>query len=663
MSDAASAVGPAHHSTVSGIEHVLLPATSSVYCEGRDLPSSSASHPSSTSVLPGYSRLQAGAAHLPRKLGHQPPASTSPDFKRARFAESAVSTFDARLLRDACTVEEWSWVEVITDPAAFRSRVLAMDPAVAQHLRISPPRARFTDDQWRDLHAKRYVRRTHTAYFVCGVFAVWKSDGVHLRLIYNGVALNRLCRPPPPLRIVPYHIMLSTLLDPSITAYLAFDFQTWFVQLIVHPEVARYFATKGPRGELLVLEGVAMGWAWACTIAHTLTVAFARVVTREAGIPPDSLAAAFCIDNTIFGIRHGVCTPDHLYRAVQKVAARLNIKIKASATETGRSVDWLPYRLSLGPPAVATFKPSYVEKLTALERDAPSLSTSNPTLLNIWERSGLLIYSVYAAGLPYSRIRGELRWLAANAPLPSDQGAWSRPPVRPYPHGQHMATLARELQGYVIRPLPSPSLERTAAWYVADAAGPSDHHRSFAAYVLFLPRETILHVYPSQEDIDVAELRAQAEASKEVLACVPDASTAVGFSDSTVALSAVRRGFALWAPDQLSACLEAQRDQSLIRRVAWWNPHVTTKACLADPWTRGTSSARRVTIPSCGPQHQYALGVVCPCVESRLTQEDPTPAGDFVRILREWRSLPPQAVHSYDHWYAEPRTTHATAAE
>jgi hypothetical protein len=625
---------------IAELRPLLLPASYDPQPGGNDI----------VPLIPAYMRLQTHNARLPRRLAQNVPAHRDPRFATAVFAPSAVHTVDPASFRPSLTDAEWSYVEVLCSVDAFRDRVLSpVTPGSTPGAPAAPVPSfttHLTKHHVDDLRDKNYIQRVHSLLFACVVFCLFKADGF-LRLLWNGIEFNKLCRDPPYLDILAYHIMLSLLLHQSVTCYVAFDFKTWFLQLMVHPEVARYFGTRLSHGALYILKGVPMGWSWACAIAHAITVAFAREVVRELGIPETSMFAAFCIDNSIIAIRDGSVDANALLAAVDTVARRHGVVIKQSATERGRAVDWLPYHLDLDTRA-ATFKASYRQKLALFVQRAHALARPDTTLRVVWQAAGLVLYSIYAAGWPYTRVRNTMEWLSSNAPPPDQQQRWNAP--APFPHHEELARVAAQLIEARIQPLQLPVLDTAPAWFVTDAAGPSATHASYAAFILVTPLFTRLTIRPSSEEIDEAELRIQADAMSAALEVVPDDSTVVGWSDSRVALAAVRRGYALWAPTELSDRIEANRAAALRRRIALWSPHVDTLSCLADPWTRGQSSVTlSFELPACGPTHTYGLGRLCACAVSRLMTADPS--ARFAGVHQRWTARTPEVQPSYQSWY------------
>jgi len=470
-------------------------------------------------------------------------------------------------------------------------------------------------------------------------------------MIWNGVPFNALCVKSPELTITAYHRMLALMLEPDVHSFLCFDFRTWFVQIQVTEEVAGFFACRFPQGDLYTVAGVPMGWTWACAIAHALTQAFARLVMSEMGLTRAQVTMEFCIDNTIFAIRDKNVSASELWAAVLRTAARLGIVLKESATEMGTEVDWLPYRLSLRSRS-ATFKASYREKLMALRATAQQDSAE---LLAVWRAVGLLLFSLYAARVPFTRARDILRWLGAHAPSPEDKEAWLTP-VR-FPLWDLVHSLLDELCAMVIKPPPLPS-SRCDAWFVSDSAG---GHGGNNVFILFSRTTTSLCVWPRRdEDIASSELRAHIAGAVAALEFVSVGSTLVGFGDNVVALSAQRRGYALWANASLADETEGLARRLEAHRVYLASPYVPSAACLADVWTRGAKSGR-TSWPACAVGHALQPGVLCGCAEKNLRNAAPE-AAMWSRTFHAWLQQPQWSIREPTGWEGDSESESPTGS-
>lgn len=586
-------------------------------------------------AFPSYAALVAAEAGLPARLTRPPPAhtlSSQDEFATARFAESAVCTFDPSALRGWLKPEEWVYVATLTDASLFRQRVLrrcAADEVSSQQATVQD--VHLSRHHKEDLIQKGYLKRIRRAAFRCSIFAVWKPDGT-LRLIWNGVPFNALCNPPPEMHILPYPLMLAILLEPGVLSYVCYDFRTWFLQITVVAEVAEYFACRFPNGEIFLVCGVPMGWSWACAIAQALTQAFARAVIAELGLPRRQVTLAFCIDNTIWAIRDASVKPAAIMAAVTRVAARFGIQLKDSATELGASVDWLPYVLN-AQTHTAAFKASYREKLTTLQACAER-QTGRPTaLIDVWQALGLLVFSAYAARLPLSdaRVKPLILWMGEHTPLQSDPTGWGRDVV--FPHWLEAAAFARDLCGMTIRAPPVPT-ERVMAWFISDSATGSSGSVGHDVYILLLPNVTRLVVSTQEGAIAASELRTHVRATHAAFLALRDSEQLavsrgdgiVGFGDNVVALAAQRRGYALWADDQLARQVTELREELEQAGMHLLAPYVEggdAGACLADVWTRAGDLGVRNFRPC--TTHLFRPGELCQCTVRALRAIAPSP--------------------------------------
>lgn len=539
------------------------------------------------------------------------------------FASAVVETFDPSKLRPFLSPAEWEIVRVIVEPEAFAAAVPLPDansePAPA------PLEPRLTPAQVRDLMTQGYIRplspELQALYILCpcSIFAVIKADLSTLRLIWNGVNFNRRCQRPPRFRITPLSEMVSRLLKPGVVAFLAFDFRTWFVQLRLHPLISAHFRTIID-GELYEIAGVPMGWAWACVIAHSLTIAFTRAVIAELGAAADGIVAVeHCIDNTIFALSDSL-SPEQAYAAVTRVATRLGVTLKESATEMGATVDWMLYRLNADK-SIATFKDDYIKRLSALARRARR--GGDTRIAELWHCIGLAVFTLYAAQAPMTPAAPLWAWLAAHVPPAGVHGrTWGAQHVAGFPHWRLLCDIASAARDAVIRPLPwVRALPTDAPWGVTDAAG-----SGMNALLLCTPHERRLVVYRcAATRIDQKELCALVTTAERAVA---DRRAAGGtpaepelltlWTDNEVARAAMARGWATWPHARLATRLEAvmrdAQDVGLLIVVM----RVGTEACLADAWTRRDANgkpteegSRVVPRPAC--VHRPTYGRICPC--------------------------------------------------
>lgn len=614
-------------------------------------------------TLPGYASTMTRDAGLPERMRPQARSGFDPEL---RFAPAALSTFCPSVLRPWLTVAEWRAVEVLVSVEAFRERVLRPD-ADAIAATMPPPRvSALAPELEQDLIDKQYLRRRGAdagrALRACLVFAIVKSCLTALRMIWDGREFNALCHPPPKFSITRLDVMRAKLLDRRVKAYVVYDFQTWFLQFILHPEVRAFFTTTLKSGEVAELEGAPMGWSWACTLAQAMTVAFARAVLQDLRASPDELIAEFCIDNTIIATTTDTITTEAILASVRKVAERTGIRVKPSSVDSGTTVEWLMYQLDCTT-RTATFKEAYRQRLlSAAAKIRNGFRRRDPTLLEAWSVSGLLIFTIYAAGQSLRPVRPLLEWLAAHAPPTQDRSAWLNRAPLPYPRMQ------RELILHLAQATAQPPLlpgGAPSAWCVTDAAGDGDRQsqQGLNAVVISTPSALRLEVYRcSSPDIASRELCAQLRAFRSILEMLPDDPEAreaprppciLSFVDNEVARAALRRGFSMSSPDGLAASMH---DTLSDVRQTGHHPNVLrvdTHHCLADPWTRtllrGDPVPEGVTVweRTCG--HPWVPTVLCPCEVDHLRD-----TGADMTKVRRWLDEPPcwrSSTDPYTTWH------------
>ena len=594
--------------------------------------------------LPGYAAFMTKEAGLPdlrtRSARAEPPRDLP-------FASAAVETFEPAQMQVWLTAEEWAVVQVILDPAAFAASVLL--PQQPEQPPPTPAKAPFSTSQIDDLLRQHYLKsppllqHERLLCVPCGVFAVLKSDGATLRMIWNGIEFNSRCHPPPPFRITPNAEMLQRLLQDGVHTFVAFDFRTWFCQLTCHPAIASLFTTLID-GEEYALAGVPMGWSWACVVAHTLTIGFSRAVLAELGDDARHvLATEYCIDNSIFALNDQLA-PARVWGAVQRVAARMNIQLKESATEMGRSVDWLMYRLD-AQTKTASFKPEYCERLQRVAKRARR--GGGTTVAEVWSAIGLAIYSLYAARRPMAVAAPLWRWLAAHTPPPGVAGsAWGGAAVPHFEHWRLLWDVAELCRQATISPPPYvATLMDTPDWAVTDAAGGGTccclrfevDRRAMVVYQcpasLIAEKELCVLVTA----IEAAVVARQKEPRPRRARAV------VVWTDNENARIAATRGWALWPNGPLRRRLEEVT--AAAEAVDLWVQvmRVDTTRCIADAWTRLDAShsalAQGVTLrswprPPCA--HRPGLGRVCAC-DVEWVRADGAPSGP----AEAWRLDPP----------------------
>lgn len=579
--------------------------------------------------LPGYASFFTKDAGLPDLRLRAARSGALP--AGALFATSVVETCDPCTLRAFMTTEEWDVVSVVTDPVRFREAVLK--PDVVRLLEgHSCKLPRLPEHLVRDLWQKGYLRALRPGEVSpcpCSIFAVIKSDGESLRLIWNGVKFNELCNPPPPFSITPPWEMLQRLLQQGVDCLLAFDFTTWFVQIRCHAEVAAWFATRLKEG-IVCIRGVPMGWAWACVIAHLLTVAFTRAVLSQLGTDASHVVVVeWCIDNTIMGLSRGV-DPLRVRECVELVARRHDISLKQSAFEVGRSVDWLMYTLDLDT-RVARLKDAYVGRLKTLtiraRRGGPA------TLAEMWSLLGLAIFTQYAVGRPMSEVRCLWDWLARYAPPPlADGKVWGRRQVD-FEHWAFLRNKAMTFAAMRVRPVALPSAY--TRWSVTDAAT-SGAANVAAVVVTAKSVRVIVKKFVGASGIAVRELEAMlmvGEMNRKDE--FPERERAeVIYTDNTVAESAMRRSDALWLDADRLRRLHSLHEADLIARSYVQVSRIDTARCIADPFTREGEDRDVSYVRRC--DHPFRVGSLCACdvqwLETLTSLKD-----TFVA----WRASPP----------------------
>ena len=581
---------------------------------------------------PSYASAFSIDAGLPRAQ----PSRSGPIPPGARFATSVVETVDTTRLREFMPDGDWNVVQVLTDTAAFERLVLAAD--WRQRLRDIGPQqpCRLSRDLVEDLIAKGYLRPVPPGTkppITCVVFAVLKSDGVSLRLIWNGIRFNLICNPPPLFTITRLPDMLGRLLRPGVKYYITWDFSTWFVELRA-PAAARFFMTE-IAGEVYEVAGVPMGAAWACAIAQACTAAVSRALLAELKATPDDLVFEHCIDNTCAAVLTDALTPQQILQALQTVCNRFGVHVKPSSVEHGHTIDWLLYSLRLSPdgsPGTAELKADYRGRLRKAATRVRHYSARHlPSYTEVWSICGLMLFTLYATRTPYTRAPRTLHWLATS--LPQSARAWMGPAT--FPHWREVRELLEHFGGLTVRPPLLPG-GRYRAWAITDAAL-SAGARGLNAVIAFTPRHTVLSVYQCISSHHIAERELCASVTALRLLAAPEAGTGgavVSFTDNETARAAVDRGYSVVAPPVLAQALERQTialeavcSYSIILRV-------DTHRCVADAWTRH-GVTKSVTWPrTCS--HPFVPTYICPCTERALlgTGAPPDP-------LHAWQRNPP----------------------
>ena len=603
---------------------------------------------------PAYAHLFVRSAGIPNTH-----TRVRGDAAQMQFAQPVIETVDPAQLRPYMTPEEWNVVRVLVDAEHFHRTVLHPDWVYRLESRPITRPSRLTRAALRDLRRKGYFRdpraprdrgsllqAVHIASIACPVFAVIKSDGVTYRLIWDGRRFNHACRPPPPFSITRLPLMLAKLLQPSVRWFLTYDFSTWFVQIRACAAVAALFVAHAAKHDYPEMCGIPMGWAWACVIAHCLTVAFARAVLQA--LPQAArggLIFEFCIDNTIIAVTsEATVTREQLLTAIQATAARFNISIKPSSIEHGTSVDWLAYNLN-ATTHTAKFRDAYIQKLIDTRtRIRNVFRRRSPTLLEAWSIIGLLLFSLYAARIPLTHASEVVTWLAHNAPHHDDSAQWLAQANCPYwrPVWDSLGVLA----DYDIPPPPIPR-RRPHSWSISDAASTGNN-----VSILFTPRTVTLHVYRcARAGIFEKELCASIHCLLLTAGWLQGERTRSGdhvhFTDNEVSRASVARRYTIHAQalsgvlEHVVRVLEKDFDTHIQSR------RVVTTSCIADAWTRLDLNGRAV---ACGTwtwqrtcQHPFNVASVCPCIVQQVRA-----LGVPMGVFDEFHQSPPAWAYPTD---------------
>lgn len=117
--------------------------------------------------------------------------------------------------------------------------------------------------------------------FLSSYFAIGKKDGIFARAIFNGRALSRLQKPPPPVNLpeIPTVLRIAarihkywqgkslSIAAPSV--YCA-DIRHYFHEFEIDPEIALYFGVSC-KGKEYSWRGLPMGWAYSPRIAQCVS--------------------------------------------------------------------------------------------------------------------------------------------------------------------------------------------------------------------------------------------------------------------------------------------------------------------------------------------------------------------------------------------------------
>lgn len=590
--------------------------------------------------LPGYAQLfHAGEdAVFPRTTSGKSSILLKDTF--LPFAESVVNTVDVHTVKPWLTAEEWRNVEVIVNIEAFEQRVLRKHTLKEREAAQATVRnSRISAAQWTDLRRKRYVRKLRRTKpkFVCAGFAVMKSDGTHLRFIWNGVAFNTLCNPPPKFTITQMPVMVQRLVGrKKVRFYVAWDYSTWFVQLKTSMEVARWFGVKsGDASE--VMNGEPMGWSWACCIAQLVSIGLMRNILNELSVVEGEVSAEICIDNCVIAVHTERLTEARVVEALRKVCAQHGAVLKESALEVGNKVEWMVFVLNAEKGTVK-WKKAFRAKL----QEASELRMGTRfTYRTLWGLVGLILFAMYAASITPVTLRETLNWIVKRSP--TSMAEWDRE-IDVYDGAVSLVetdemkhtipkNLVKNLEGAAAvlharkQWSPRRQCRNYDAWVIADAST-----SGYDAYIIISSGRMILESYVGERDIHHRELDVQLKAMERAIeeGMVPvDGASFLLFGDNTVANRALNRGFALWSRST-DVRFEALQSQGVV----WEDERVGTESNVSDAWTRIQHTvSRKVRLEGC---EHYEPGVLCDCVTSKL-QSWAIDGDGFAEKLRKWK--------------------------
>ena len=257
------------------------------------------------------------------------------------FKVPVMETIDWEFVCTYLSRRERRIVEVIRTERAFRQDVL-LDPEDGG----SPARrvTRMPKAVSRELIRMGYVKPKGSVvrkktFMRCKLFAIPRSDGSGLRLIFDGRPMNQVCRAPPTLRLSRIREDVQRgLADRRVSRMVALDFATWFCQLTTSPEVKSFFAValQGWKGDF-VMGGVPMGFSWAPVIAQLAARAILRAVLRHVG--GGVRHSVVYIDNLIFFVEDSTVEA-RVVKALEEVCQRAGATIKPGSLERGTRVEW-----------------------------------------------------------------------------------------------------------------------------------------------------------------------------------------------------------------------------------------------------------------------------------------------------------------------------------
>jgi hypothetical protein len=257
-------------------------------------------------------------------------------------------------------------LEVFCDVALYRQQVLETD--FVSDVSGVCHRASLTRSRLMQLKEKGYIQRVRGRQPVgvtCPLMFVPKDDKED-RTIWNGKKYNKKCRRPLRCPFERMHDMFRSLTQPGGRWYLAYDFSTWFVQLLVHMWIHETFLIRLADGSIWRLCGVPMGFTWAPLLAQCVALALLclwwRALSQRVR---DRVRCWFVyVDNVIVLLdtddQRIVRETDEVFR---RVCASFGVVLKEKASVSGTSTDWLGVIVTAGSREV-TFRQKILQKVT-----------------------------------------------------------------------------------------------------------------------------------------------------------------------------------------------------------------------------------------------------------------------------------------------------------
>jgi len=430
---------------------------------------------------------------------------------------------------------------------------------------------------------------------------------------------------------------LVGLLGAAVQAYVAVDFQSWFVQLTPSRAIARrFFAAAGSAGRHYRLTGIPMGFTWAPVVAHAVTTWLGRrVVARATAAGLSIRTSAAYIDNLIFAVADPAHAPP-LVALIRRVAAEVGAVIKPSSVEVGATVEWRGLSLS-AISHTAWLKPAFVGKVDGAIAALCARRGTAP-LLELVAAASCLLYASYVRAWPFARLHTTLDWLSrVTSGLSTDSAPTASTPAVPTVDWQRVQTLPRVLLAEwshvwaALQTAFAPGLSPVRPPGAPRAIGVSDAalapgRRTTRAWAFHSPVEMRLEVRLAESAvIAVEELHAMADGLRCLNATRPAGATwwTTWRGDNMCALQATLRS---WSPHpELNPLVDSiwsgQQPASLALA------YQTTRSIIMDAYTRDDAvhllpGGRPFT--RCGPPCAQHPGTYCPEFVAWLTSLAPS---------------------------------------